>query len=84
MACAWSARAPPRPAPPLAQDYEKPGSQAEPGSFLGFETAFKGTGEPQYPGGERPLLLPAGSGGQIAGRYPGKGGIGTRRARHSG
>lgn len=32
-------------------DYEKPGSQAEPGSFLGFEAAFKGTGEPQYPGG---------------------------------
>ncbi len=34
-----------------AEDYKKPGSQAEPGTFLGFESAFKGTGEPQYPGG---------------------------------
>jgi len=33
------------------QDMKKPGSQAEPGSFLGFEAAFKGTGTPGYPGG---------------------------------
>ncbi len=33
-------------------DFQKPGSQAEPGSFLGFEGAFKGTGgENGYPGG---------------------------------
>lgn len=33
------------------QDMKKPGSQGEPGSFLGFEAAFKGTGTPGYPGG---------------------------------
>lgn len=33
------------------EDIKKPGSQAEPGSFLGFETAFKGTGVSGYPGG---------------------------------
>lgn len=33
------------------QDFNKPGSQAEPGSFFGFEGAFKGTGENGYPGG---------------------------------
>lgn len=33
------------------QEIRKPGSQAEPGSFLGFETAFAGTGNPSYPGG---------------------------------
>lgn len=32
------------------QDFKKPGSQGEKGSFLGFETAFKGT-ENGYPGG---------------------------------
>eukprot|EP00878_Enallax_costatus_P041673 GHUV01048517.1.p1 GENE.GHUV01048517.1~~GHUV01048517.1.p1 ORF type:complete len:238 (-),score=75.84 GHUV01048517.1:403-1116(-) len=32
------------------QDFRKPGSQAEPGSFLGFEGAFKGA-ENGYPGG---------------------------------
>ena len=33
-------------------DFQKPGSQGEPGSFLGFEGAFKGTGgENGYPGG---------------------------------
>lgn len=32
------------------QDFKKPGSQGEPGSFLGFETAFRG-GENGYPGG---------------------------------
>lgn len=30
---------------------KKPGSQAEPGSFLGFESNFKGTGVSGYPGG---------------------------------
>lgn len=33
------------------EDFKKPGSQAEPGSFFGFEGAFKGTGDPSYPGG---------------------------------
>lgn len=32
------------------QDFRKPGSQAEPGSFLGFESSFKGV-ENGYPGG---------------------------------
>lgn len=32
------------------QDFRKPGSQAEVGSFLGFEGAFKGT-DNGYPGG---------------------------------
>jgi light-harvesting complex I chlorophyll a/b binding protein 5 len=32
------------------QDFRKPGSQAEPGSFLGFESSFKGQGN-GYPGG---------------------------------
>jgi hypothetical protein len=32
-------------------DMRKPGSQAETGSFLGFEAAFKGTDEATYPGG---------------------------------
>jgi hypothetical protein len=31
-------------------DFRKPGSQAEPGSFLGFESSFKGT-KNGYPGG---------------------------------
>lgn len=30
---------------------KKPGSQAEAGSFLGFESSFKGTGVSGYPGG---------------------------------
>lgn len=43
-------------APPCAEikrweDIKNPGSQAEPGSFLGFESAFKGTGVSGYPGG---------------------------------
>ena len=33
------------------QDYKKPGSQAEPGSFFGLEGAFKGPNENGYPGG---------------------------------
>jgi len=34
------------------QDFNKAGSQAEPGSFFGLESAFKGTGgENGYPGG---------------------------------
>lgn len=33
------------------QDFKKPGSQAEPGSFVGLEGFFKGTGENGYPGG---------------------------------
>ncbi|PSC76753.1 light-harvesting of photosystem I [Micractinium conductrix] len=33
------------------EDMKKPGSQAEPGSFLGFESSFKGTGVSGYPGG---------------------------------
>jgi hypothetical protein len=33
------------------QDIRKPGSQAEAGSFLGFESAFKGTSQLGYPGG---------------------------------
>lgn len=33
------------------QDFKKPGSQAEPGSFVGLEGLFKGTGENGYPGG---------------------------------
>eukprot|EP00877_Chromochloris_zofingiensis_P005808 jgi/Chrzof1/15228/Cz09g32070.t1_LHC4[v5.2] len=32
------------------QDFRKPGSQAEPGTFLGFESSFKGV-ENGYPGG---------------------------------
>ncbi|KAG2502049.1 hypothetical protein HYH03_000543 [Edaphochlamys debaryana] len=32
-------------------DIRKPGSQAEKGSFLGFETAFGGTADVGYPGG---------------------------------
>ena len=32
-------------------DIRKPGSQAEPGSFLGFETSFKGTKNGARPGG---------------------------------
>uniref|UniRef100_A0A383W1N6 Chlorophyll a-b binding protein, chloroplastic n=1 Tax=Tetradesmus obliquus TaxID=3088 RepID=A0A383W1N6_TETOB len=32
------------------QDFRKPGSQAEPGTFLGFEASFKGQGN-GYPGG---------------------------------
>jgi hypothetical protein len=32
------------------QDFRKPGSQAETGSFFGFEGAFKGT-DNGYPGG---------------------------------
>lgn len=32
------------------QDFRKPGSQAEVGSFFGFEGAFKGT-DNGYPGG---------------------------------
>lgn len=33
------------------QDMRKPGSQAESGSFLGFESQFAGTGVSGYPGG---------------------------------
>lgn len=33
------------------QDIRKPGSQGEPGSFLGFEASLKGTSELGYPGG---------------------------------
>ncbi|GFR43360.1 hypothetical protein Agub_g4431 [Astrephomene gubernaculifera] len=33
------------------QDFRKPGSQAEPGSFLGLEGAFGGSGDNGYPGG---------------------------------
>ncbi|CAL5229387.1 g12702 [Coccomyxa viridis] len=33
------------------QDFKKPGSQAEPGSFVGLEGFFKGSGENGYPGG---------------------------------
>jgi hypothetical protein len=33
------------------QDINSPGSQGEAGSFLGFETALKGTSELGYPGG---------------------------------
>jgi len=33
------------------QDIRKPGSQAEPGTFFGLESAFKGTGQVGYPGG---------------------------------
>ncbi|KAL4425803.1 hypothetical protein ABPG75_009819 [Micractinium tetrahymenae] len=33
------------------EDIKKPGSQGEAGSFLGFESAFKGTGVSGYPGG---------------------------------
>ena len=33
------------------QDFKKPGSQAEEGSFVGLEGFFKGTGENGYPGG---------------------------------
>ena len=33
------------------EDMKKPGSQGEPGSFLGFESQFKGTGVSGYPGG---------------------------------
>ena len=32
------------------EDIKRPGSQAEPGSFLGFESSFKGTGISGYPG----------------------------------
>lgn len=42
------------------QDFRKPGSQAEPGSFFGLESAFKGTGDMAsiYPGG--PMFDPLG------------------------
>ena len=44
------------------EDMKNPGSQAEPGSFLGFESAFKGTGVSGYPGGPfDPLGLASGS-----------------------
>lgn len=44
------------------EDMKNPGSQAEAGSFLGFETAFKGTGVSGYPGGPfDPLGLASGS-----------------------
>eukprot|EP00199_Chlamydomonas_sp_CCMP681_P005356 CAMPEP_0119106960 /NCGR_PEP_ID=MMETSP1180-20130426/7799_1 /TAXON_ID=3052 ORGANISM="Chlamydomonas cf sp, Strain CCMP681" /NCGR_SAMPLE_ID=MMETSP1180 /ASSEMBLY_ACC=CAM_ASM_000741 /LENGTH=245 /DNA_ID=CAMNT_0007092373 /DNA_START=33 /DNA_END=770 /DNA_ORIENTATION=+ len=44
------------------QDLNKPGSQGEKGSFFGFEGAFKGTGDPAYPGGPfDPLGLSRGS-----------------------
>lgn len=33
------------------EDIKRPGSQAEPGSFLGFESSFKGSGVSGYPGG---------------------------------
>ncbi len=33
------------------QDFKKPGSQGEEGSFVGLEGFFKGTGENGYPGG---------------------------------
>ncbi len=33
------------------QDFKKPGSQAEEGSFVGLEGFFKGTGQNGYPGG---------------------------------
>ena len=44
------------------QDFKKPGSQAEAGSFFGFEGAFKGTGDAAaiYPGG--PMFDPLGLG----------------------
>ena len=40
-------------------DFYKPKSQAEPGSFFGFEDALAGSGENAYPGGifVRPLLV---------------------------
>ena len=49
------------------QDMKIPGSQAEPGSFLGFETAFKGTGTPGYPGGPfDPMGMASGSQASVA------------------
>jgi hypothetical protein len=33
------------------QDFRKPKSQGEKGTFLGFESAFEGTGDNGYPGG---------------------------------
>jgi light-harvesting complex I chlorophyll a/b binding protein 5 len=33
------------------QDFKKPGSQAEKGSFVGLEGFFQGSGENGYPGG---------------------------------
>ena len=49
------------------QDMRKPGSQAEAGSFLGFETQFKGTGVSGYPGGVfDPLNLAGGSAASVA------------------
>ena len=33
------------------QDFKKPGSQTEKGSFVGLEGFFKGSGENGYPGG---------------------------------
>ena len=51
------------------QDFKKPGSQAEPGSFFGFESAFKGTGDKAaaYPGGPMfdPLGLGSGPSGDV-------------------
>jgi light-harvesting complex I chlorophyll a/b binding protein 5 len=44
------------------EDIKRPGSQAEAGSFLGFESQFKGTGVSGYPGGAfDPLGLAKGS-----------------------
>jgi len=48
------------------EDMKNPGSQAEKGSFLGFETAFKGTGVSGYPGGPfDPLGLASGSASNV-------------------
>lgn len=46
---------------------KKPGSQAEAGSFLGFESSFKGTGVSGYPGGPfNPLGLGCVRGRRVA------------------
>jgi hypothetical protein len=49
------------------EDMKNPGSQAEKGTFLGFESQFKGTGMSGYPGGIfDPMGMASGSASSVA------------------